>query len=316
MFSQMFIPSWVRRPESGLKRLQALGMAALLPGIASGQQPAKADTFLTDPAAAHLYLNVEAPAGQTYLKSSGHCGVSTAQLTSGHQRLRPEVSHRTDTYGNQFRNLLLRPHPPRPHPGEADFASEVARVAPGPHQHMPLMAVYHADPAVPTDLYFNLGHGLCRMDLSGMTLSNVSVNSAFADLVISYNAQNQTPMKELDIHAAKANIILKYPEYSRAGLITVQNDMGTTQVLLGGVYASHPTLHLQSGVGDCDLMISRSRPVRLILKTGFFSSVDLPDSYRQIEPGVYVNPAYQQQQQGTKIICDVDFGKIVVMESD
>ena len=106
------------------------------------------------------------------------------------------------------------------------------------------------------------------LDLSNLTLNNLSIESTFSDLVLTYSKPNQTPMQKLHIHAANANIVLKHLEMARAGFIHVQNDMGDTKLMLGPNASpadEKPVIELRNGVGDCLLVVDNNHPVRIVV---------------------------------------------------
>ncbi|TAE49692.1 MAG: hypothetical protein EAZ89_13850 [Bacteroidetes bacterium] len=263
----------------------------------------------------HTYLNINAPAGEIFIKPSISCG-------SGYWRVSgpdTSVSRQIRVYaapqgGHLMRTLTLNFAAPQSQArssanmrvSEQFFAGSTAsRIEVNP------------DPSAVHDLFLDLGVGACRMDLSGLSLENVNINSAFSDVVLTYNSANQIEMKEMEIHAANATVILKHPEYARAGLVTVQNDMGETRLILGGARIAHSNFYLKSGVGPCFIVIHPNQPVKLILRGGFFSTIEVAEEFQQVEPGVFVNAAaLRSPDKVSKIICDVDFGNISVMSSD
>ena len=56
--------------------------------------------------------------------------------------------------------------------------------------------------------------------------------SAFSDVWVYYEKPNQCVMKKMDIHAVRAKVTVENIECARAELISVQNDMGDTEVRL------------------------------------------------------------------------------------
>ena len=121
----------------------------------------------------------------------------------------------------------------------------------------------------------------------------------------------------MDIHAASADIELHNLEYAGADLITIQNDMGETQLILGNGQAPESTIYLQSGVGSCKLMIDKNQPIKLTLKSGFFSTVDVDPSFEKVQKGVYTNQAFKNNKgKCIKIICNIDFGSISVIQTE
>ena len=299
------------------KKVWLLGLISSLALPCLAQTFHRIDTLPQPVGTAHTFLNVEIPSGETFFRSSGNCGTSLYQLSSLDSVAHYEVFSETDPHGNFLATIRLR----QPDPQEASRSLTAA-----PNFRMTekltnldtysepdaFVSEFNPDPSTSTDLYVDLGVGATRMDLSGMTLHNVSVNSAFSDVMIAYSSPNQMEMEEMDIHVASADVVLKNIEHAKAKLVTVRNDMGETKIILGAGQKPGSTIFLQSGVGNCVLVLDKDHPVELVLKTGFFSKVDLPENFTKTSKGIYQNNIGAPTR--TKIICNLDFGNVSVME--
>jgi hypothetical protein len=288
-----------------------------------GQQVHRTDTFKTDPLSSHMFLNLDLPSGEIFLRSSGLCGTSISSLISPDAQILQHVNTQKDHNGNQLQKISVQQSAPaqselRGAAATMRFAEQVTELNPLSGE-MSFRTEYHLDPTFSTDLYVNLGVGSSELDLSGLSLQNVSVNSAFSDIYITYREPNQLRMKELDIHTAKADIVLEHAELADAELITIQNDMGATEVILGDKRLARSTIYLQAGVGSCTLKIAKGQPVHIVLRSGMFATVEVGDEFVEKEKGVYVNATFEKQgnkNQATRIICNIDFGHIQVEETD
>ena len=107
-------------------------------------------------------------------------------------------------------------------------------------------------------------------------------------------------------------------EKAKAELVSVQNDMGETRLILGDGNVHKSTIYLQSGVGNCILVIDEKQPVMIVLKMGLFSKLDNQGNFEKLqnEKEVYVNKAYHENpQKVTKIICSLDLGDITLVKN-
>ncbi|GAB4403660.1 MAG: hypothetical protein OHK0039_03060 [Bacteroidia bacterium] len=294
----------------------------LLIGVAHSQPRTWIDTIASPLDANHLQLEMNIPAGEFFFRPSPTCGQSYCRTASANAASRPRILHRQVAQGLHrlhvsFQEPVAAPAPP------AEVAASAANLRLADQltnidtytRPSGNRAEYIADPNLSTDLALDLGVGAARLDFSGISLNRVRINSAFSDVVVDYRSTNQVPMAQFDVHAAKGDIVLKHLEYATADLITIRNDMGQTTLVLGNGKAMHATVYLQSGVGKSVLIIDDRQPVRLTLKTGMFAQVNLPTTFEKVEDNVYVNAAYKQRQQGTQIICTVDFGSVQVLEN-
>lgn len=287
--------------------------------IGYGQKYHQVDTLKTRQGAEHVYLNIKIPVGEVFMKSSGNCGTSVARLISPEKKLVSDVKVEPVKTGEDKMTFSLK-YPGQVAPPEASQAGANLRLpapqAPNlPHPPKAYRTEYCPDPDLSTDLFLELGRGGSWLDLSGMSFQNVYINSAFADLLVSYNKPNQVPMQKMEIQVANARAVLKHLEMARAQLISIENEAGNTKLILGDRARPGSTIHLKAGVGDCTLIIDKQQPVKLIVKSGIFSEVEIGEEFSDKGSGTFVNQAFHQNaRECVKIYCDVDFGNITVME--
>lgn len=304
-----------------IRKLISLPTVYFVLSITSAQTIYRADTIPTDESTSHIYLNLEIPVGEMYMQSSGTCGSSYSRLFAPDSFVRHQVITRTNANGNQFRTIRLESTLPaqsvQPSPtARMRFTDQMTNLDVFSDKSA-YKSEFLPDPSLSTDLYVDLGVGGSILDLSGLTLNNVSINSAFSNVVVTYSSPNQTAMKKMDIHAASADLTLKNLEMARADLITIQNDMGATKLIVGSGYKSQATVYLQSGVGSCTLVLDPRQPTQLTLQTGFFASVEVSHSLKELKKGVYANKACEQNpEKCMKIICNVDFGSVSVIQTE
>ena len=279
-------------------------------------------TFPTDSNLHLMELNLQIPAGEVFIKASPSCGHSFFKLYADDEKLIPRVSDGADASGNWVRAIALDVQQGKPDNSmtqasarSADFSQQVFLNS--SDRTNALRSTYNPDPSVSTDLYLDLGVGRSRLDFSDLSLNSVEIHSAFADLHIAYTQPNRIRMEKMDIHAAKAKIVLKNLERSQAELVSVVNDMGNTKMILGNTPHEGMTIHVQQGMGDFSLILHPDHPIKIILKNGLFSSTSLPEGgvgFSQESKNTYVNQAYKESkgEHATILICTIDFGSISI----
>lgn len=271
-----------------------------------------------------MHLNLRIPAGEVFIKASNTCGQSYFKLYSDDSKLSPQVEEGFDANGNWMRTLALDLKSETP-PGQvtqgsmrsssADFSQQMLLNSSGNTES--LRSTYSPDPSISTDLYLDLGVGRSRLDLSDLSLNSVKIHSAFADLHITFTQANRVNMEKMDIHAAKAKLVLKNMELARADVISIVNDMGDTKMVLGSDQYAGTTIYVQQGMGDFLLIVHPDHPTKIILKNGLFSSASLPegpDGFERHGQNTFVNKAYLKSgdENATTLICTIDFGSISV----
>jgi len=268
----------------------------------------------------HMFVNLEVPAGGCMLKSSGTCGMSVSKLIAPDSAIIPNVNTVPDGNGNHRRNFQWEnTHQTAATPQGATLRTKEQLVNLDSYtSSKELITEYHHDPNLSTDISVQLGMGKAKMDLSGMTLRNFSVRSAFTDVFVTYRVPNQINMKKMDIHAARANVVMENLEKAKSELVYVQNDMGETRLTLGDGPVHKSTIYLQSGVGNCTLVVHENQPVIIVLKRGIFSKLDNQGKFDKLQnqKDVYTNKAYHHHpEKATKIICSLDLGDITLYQN-
>lgn len=281
-------------------------------------------TFPTNPRVQHMHLNLRIPAGEVFVKASHSCGKSYFKLHTADEKLSPKVEEGPDSHGNWMRTVALELKSEATsdqlaqdamRSAKADFSQQILLNSSGNGQA--LRSTYSPDPSVSTDLYLDLGVGRSRLDLSDLSLNSVKIHSAFADLHINFSRPNRVSMEKMDIHAAKAKVVLKNLEMARADVVSIVNDMGDTKMVLGSNEYSGATVYIQQGMGDFFLIVHPDHPTKVILKNGLFSSASLPegpDGFTRQGQNTFVNRAYTESggENATTLICTIDFGSISV----
>jgi hypothetical protein len=305
------------------------GLLGCLP-LLQGQPVYQIDTLYSAVPQTHQYLHMRVPLGELYMRSSGECGISLARLRSPDASVQHEINQSVDHSGNHQRSVVLTCPGMTPKGGSlhsdasadrmsADFSS-FSRFG----RQEAFRSEFNLDPNLSTDLHLDLGVGASRLDFSGLTLRNVSIRSAMADVMINYQQPNQIEMQQMDIHVTKGDVVLKQPEMARARLISIQNDMGDTKIVLGDDYLPQSTISVHAGVGGFTLIVDKQHPTKVVIRGGLFSDQEVGGSFQAQDKQTFVNTAYRTHCQNggkgcvhaTRVICDLDLGSVSVMEME
>ncbi|MEM9932727.1 MAG: hypothetical protein AAF824_03910 [Bacteroidota bacterium] len=288
------------------------------------QKYQKCDTIWTEAEVSHQFLNLNVPGGEFAIQSSEVCGQSLYRVLSNKEGSSFNISSEKDNKGNvfhTFHTLTSSQEMQAKSVGAAAMTQRVASRLAGWGDQEPedtkLKTFFHPDPTFPTDLRLHLVSGKSDLDLSGLTLRNLFVNSATTDVLINYSQPNTILMNKMDVHAIRGDILIKNLEMSKAEVVSIKNDMGETKVVLGNNCEPVPGANvvISSGVGNCNLVISKNHPTKIMIHKGFFSSASMSEQFEKVKDGVFVNSAYKKNpKQGTTIICNLDFGKVFISD--
>lgn len=268
------------------------------------------DTLLTRDEG-HIFLNIDSPSGALYFSNSGVCGQSFSKIAYNEPLVKHNVMQQADFNGNLKHLVHLEQSK------QLDALSSRMRMNTRSLPSPPYEVWYKNDPTTSTDLALKLGQGKSEIDLTGLMISNLTIQSALSDIRLLFTTPNLTTMKELEIHTAASNISISHAECARAEMISIKNDIGNTDVFLGRYIFPKSQIHIMSGTGKCTLRIHPSHPVKLIVKRSMLSSFKLIGEFLEVEKDVFTNEAYKKYpEKASIIICETDLGGIYVMEWD
>ncbi len=296
-----------------MRKLGVLYILSITGCLCCAQGLEKIDTILTPDVYNHLFLRINNPRGELKVASSTICGKSVSQLRSETDELVPKIESKEGPSGNLYRNVsFVQQGKPRER-----FTARIA-LPRNTFQSPPTSnytAAYLGDPDIPTNMLVNLGSGTTELDLSGMSISNLKIQSALSDLVLTYTSPNQTEMRQMQIHLASADIQLDQIEKAKAREIHIRNDMGNTSLSMGASELPCSQIRLITGAGTCQLRIAKAHPVKIILRNGMFSHVEIADGFEKVSHKVFVNRAFgRKEKKATTIICETDIGTIRIQE--
>lgn len=302
-------------------------LTTLLPLLSAAQQAQVWEQQVpTEVGTTHLDLQLHVPSGELVLRESGECGKAHARVVAPdsnsqwmfHRQLASNGTCRQEAVVHHA-GIAAAP-PALDQRANLRHAYRLDPMASDREAHA-LRSEYRLDPTLSTDLRLHLGRGSSWLDLSAMSLRSVMIETAFSDVVVTYSKPNQVTMQKMHIHAANANLILKHLELANARLIQVQNDMGTTKLMLGmteAVVEDPPIIELRNGVGDCLVVVDRDHPVKIVVKTGVLASANIENDFeKHADAGdnTYLNAAARRNpdQPLTTILCDLDFGTLTLV---
>lgn len=168
----------------------------------------------------------------------------------------------------------------------------------------------------PYDLELSYGLGMANIDLSGLSVKNLKINTASADVTIGYYNEIEN-LIEMDTLALKVdlgsvnarNISLAKSKYILAdvGFGNIMLDFSTTP-LTGN------TIKGSVGAGNLVIVLPQNNqaPVSVKIKESWLCSVKIPKAFTKLSDGTYANDAYlKNSTNALHFDLDVSMGNIV-----
>jgi hypothetical protein len=113
------------------------------------------------------------------------------------------------------------------------------------------------------DLALELGATDARLDLGGLRVARLEIQSGASDIAFGFDTPNQTEMSEMVIHAGVAHIAAKGLGRARARRITVEGGVGSIDLDFGGSTEALLDVALQLAVGSAVIIVPGDYGIRL-----------------------------------------------------
>lgn len=165
------------------------------------------------------------------------------------------------------------------------------------------------------DLDYAVGNA--NLDLSGLAIEHLDINTGSADVEISYDqAPNKLVMDTFHVKVDMGSLIVH--DISRARSRMIDAEVGFGSLLLD--FSERPTVTqlVRGTVGAGSLVIllpEKSVPVLVRISDSWLSSIAIPDDFQPVGDNVFANPACSYSKSNpVKFDLDVSMGRIILRE--
>lgn len=171
--------------------------------------------------------------------------------------------------------------------------------------------------AKPYNLQLEYGIGNAHVDLSGLAIKQLKINTGSADVNIGYSSlENRVDMDTLSVKVDLGSLNVEQLNLSRARY--TRADVGFGNMTLD--FSSTPliTNRIEGSVGAGNLTIllpSEQTPVLVRINDSWLCSVKLPATLKKIRANTFANAAYSENAKNALIFnLDVSMGNIIFRE--
>ena len=127
---------------------------------------------------------------------------------------------------------------------------------------------------VPMDLELNFGAGQAELDLTGLGVRKLVVNTGASESVIRVGEANRERMESAAINVGAADLDVLGVGNLNAEQVTVKSGLGSVTLRLDGEWEQDGNLVVSMGLGALELQIPRSLGVRLRRPDSFLASIE------------------------------------------
>jgi hypothetical protein len=160
---------------------------------------------------------------------------------------------------------------------------------------------------------YDLGNS--NIDLSGLSIERLNINTGSADIRISYDhGENKTVMDTFQVKVELGSVSVFKIHEAKSRFVAAE--VGFGKMFLD--FSEKPLVDyvVYGIVGAGNLMINMPDdevPVLVRINDSWLSSVELPGNYRQVGDNAYANPAWTPAVQKPVVFnLDVAMGRIVL----
>jgi hypothetical protein len=163
-------------------------------------------------------------------------------------------------------------------------------------------------------LDLNYGVGNADIDLSGVAVQKLKINSGSADIAVGYESttENLVLMDTFYIKADFGSILTKHMEASRAKNVITKIGFGNVLLDFHDGLKEECSVNAHVGAGTLEVMLPESGvPVIIYVKDSPLCAVKIADGFEEVEDNVFVNPYYNSNASNLlKFNIDVALGMV------
>lgn len=162
---------------------------------------------------------------------------------------------------------------------------------------------------VPLDLGLHFGAGEAEMDLGGLRIRNLDIETGASQTTIRIDAPNPIRAESVELQAGAAELRVIGLGNLRAERITFQGGVGSTTLDFSGAWPGSASATVQMGMGEVVLRFPRSLGVQ-INRSSFLTSFDADDFERR--DGSYFSENWNRADRKLTIDVEAALGSVEI----
>ena len=127
--------------------------------------------------------------------------------------------------------------------------------------------------AVPIDLGLELGATKASLDLGGLNLLGLRLNSGASETVLDFSTPNLSQMRSLDVNVGAASFEARNLGNANASLVHIQGGVGSVELDFGGQWTQDMSVDADLALGKLTVHVPRDVGVRVEVQK-FLASFD------------------------------------------
>ena len=170
----------------------------------------------------------------------------------------------------------------------------------------------------PYELNLNYGIGEAYVDLSGLSVEKLNINTGSANVNVGYLSEigNQTKMDTFNVKVDLGSLQMRKTNLANAKVIIADVGFGNVFIDLSDPPSTSSYIEASIGAGNLEVLVPKSGTgIKVVIHDSMLCQVKLSKSFVEIEPDIFVNGNYEEG--GTdQLIFDIDvsLGNVLVKE--
>ncbi|HZI43098.1 MAG TPA: hypothetical protein VFD67_15370 [Gemmatimonadaceae bacterium] len=166
---------------------------------------------------------------------------------------------------------------------------------------------------VPIDLELQLGATKSQLDLGGLSILGLRLQSGASETLLDFSTPNQTSMRNLDIDVGAASFEARNLGNSKAAAVHVNGGVGSVELDFGGEWSGDMTVHADLAFGKLTLHVPRDIGVRVEVQK-FLASFDQQGLQKRGE--AYYSDNWDRAKYHLRLRAQTTFGGIELDRAD
>lgn len=162
---------------------------------------------------------------------------------------------------------------------------------------------------VPFDLAIELGAVHADLDLGGLALDALRLESGASESAVRFDAPNPRPMRRLEIRAGAASFRASRLANANAAVVTVSSGVGGVELDFDGRWTQDVDLELEVALGGATVRVPRDVGVSVELERAF-AAFDRGDLERRGRG--WVSPNWDDAPHRLRVHGSAAFGKLTI----
>ena len=160
--------------------------------------------------------------------------------------------------------------------------------------------------------------GNANVDLSGLSIKKLKINTGSADVNVSYASglQNQVDMDTFYVKVDLGSLNVKQINLSRSKVVIAEVGFGNIFLDFGDKPTVMPAVKGSVGAGNMLILLPEETvPVMVTINESWLCSINLSKNLKKISQNTYANAAYTRNPKNALTFdLDVSMGKIIFKE--